>query len=316
MADEPFWPDLERLFGFQHLGALQVADLGGQALDRRGHDTQGREIGRVAVARDDLGRDWLDDQAHHLGHVLFNARIDIGEGADGARDRAGGDLELGHRQALLGALELGVVAGKLEAEGDRFGVDAVAAADADGHLVLERPALQSGQQQVDAFEQQVGGARQLHGEAGVQHVRAGHALVQEAGLGADDFRHVGQEGDDVVLGDALDLVDAVAVPDCVAALFPDRLGGQLGDDPKFGHGVGGVGLDLEPDLVLGLAGPDGGGFGAGVAADHGRGVSAGPPLESSRMAGTSRTKRRPPSRRRRRPSHWEETPWKGIACIA
>jgi hypothetical protein len=35
-----------------------------------------------------------------------------------------------------------------------------------------------------------------------------------------------------------------------------------------------VGLDLEPDLVLGLAGPDGGGFGAGIAGDHEAGVSA------------------------------------------
>jgi hypothetical protein len=33
--------------------------------------------------------------------------------------------------------------------------------------------------------------------------------VQEAGLLADDFRHMGQEGDDVVFGGAFDLVDPV-----------------------------------------------------------------------------------------------------------
>ncbi len=71
--------------------------------------------------------------------------------------------------------------------------------------------------------------------------------MQEARLGPDDLGDVGQEGDDVVLGLALDLVDAVGVEDGVAALLPDRLGGGLGDHAELGHGVGGVGLDLEHD---------------------------------------------------------------------
>jgi hypothetical protein len=165
--------------------------------------------------------------------VLFDARIDIGEGADGARDRAGGDLELGHRQALLGALELGVVAGELQAEGEGLGVDAVAAADADGHLVLEGAALQGGQH-ADRRPRSAGRWRLLSCTA--KQVSSTSLLVmpwcRKRASGTDDLRHVGQEGDDVVLGDALDLVDAVAVPDRVAALFPDRLGGELGDDPE------------------------------------------------------------------------------------
>ena len=87
-------------------------------------------------------------------------------------------------------------------------MDAVAAADGRRHLVLEGAALQRREQRVDVGEEEVGGARELHGEAGVEHVRGGHALVHEARLRPDDLGEVGQEGDDVVLGLALDRVDA------------------------------------------------------------------------------------------------------------
>ena len=69
-----------------------MADFGGQPLDRRGDDAERREIHGVAVARDDLGRDRLDREAHRLGDMLFDARIDVGEGADRAGDGAGRDL--------------------------------------------------------------------------------------------------------------------------------------------------------------------------------------------------------------------------------
>ena len=80
---------------------------------------------------------------------------------------------------------------------------------------------------VDVGDQQVGGAHELHVEAGVEHVRRGHALVHEARLGSDDFRQMGQEGDDVVLGLALDGVDAGDVEGGVPALCPDRRGRPL-----------------------------------------------------------------------------------------
>ena len=63
----------------------------------------------------------------------------------------------------------------------------------------------------------------LHREAGVEHVRGGHALMHEARVGADELGEMGQEGDDVVLGHALDLVDARDVERDVARLLPDRL---------------------------------------------------------------------------------------------
>ena len=227
----------------------------------------------MAVARDDLGRDGFDGEAHLVGDILFDRRIDIGEGADGARNGAGGDLFLGGDQAAFGALELGVIAGQLQAEGDGFGVNAVRTAHGRGVFMLLGAGLQRGQNSIDALDQQVRRPRQLNRETGVQHVRRGHALVQETRFLADDLGDVRQEGDHVVFGGAFDLVDAVGVEGRILAFGPDGVGRFLGDHAQFGHLGGGVGLDLEPDLVLGFLGPDGGGDGAGVARDHGRVVS-------------------------------------------
>jgi hypothetical protein len=58
----------------------------------------------VAVARDDLRRDRLDLEAQLLGDIAPRPRIDIGEGADGAGDGAGGDFLARGDQALAGAL--------------------------------------------------------------------------------------------------------------------------------------------------------------------------------------------------------------------
>ena len=91
-------------------------------------------------------------------------------------------------------------------------MDAVAAADGGGVFMLHRAALDRGQQGVDILQQNVGGAHQLQVQRGVQHVAAGHALMHEtrpvlAGMGRDLFRHPGEEGDDIMLGDGLDGVD-------------------------------------------------------------------------------------------------------------
>ncbi len=72
--------------------------------------------------------------------MLLDRGVDIGEGADGAGDGAGGDLGAGVDQARAAAVELGIEPRELEAEGGRLGMDAVAAADADRVLVLERAA--------------------------------------------------------------------------------------------------------------------------------------------------------------------------------
>src|SRR6185437_7423074 len=136
------------------------------------------------------------------------------------------------------------------------------------HLVLEGALLQRREHLVEIGEQEVGGADELHIEAGIEHVRGGHALMHEPRLGADDLRQVGQEGDDVMLGLALDLVDPGDVEGGVLGLGPDGLGGLLRDHAEFRQRVRGMRLDLEPDLEAGLRLPDRGHFRAGVAGDH------------------------------------------------
>ena len=142
------------------------------------------------------------------------------------------------------------------------------AADADRHFVLHGAGLEGGEHLVEIGQKDIGGAHELHVEAGVEHVRGGHALMHEAGLfAADMFGEVGEEGDHVMLGHGLDLVDAGDVELHVLGL-PDGLGIFLGDHAEIGHGVAGMGLDLVPDLELGFRRPDGDHFGAGIARDH------------------------------------------------
>ncbi len=63
------------------------------------------------------------------------------------------------------ARHLGVEAGEGQAHRGRLGMDAVAAADAERVLVLERAGLQRGQHPVETGQQQVRGAHELDVEA-------------------------------------------------------------------------------------------------------------------------------------------------------
>jgi hypothetical protein len=147
-------------------------------------------------------------------------------------------------------------------------MDTVAAPDRDRILVLESALFQSGKQPVDIIDENVAGALQLYSETGVEHVRRGHALMDEARIGSDELGQMRQEGDDVVLRLALDLVDAVDVENSRAAFFPDGAGGLLRDHTKFGERIAGMRLDLEPDAETGLGRPDSDHFRPRITRDH------------------------------------------------
>ena len=143
-------------------------------------------------------------------------------------------------------------------------------------LVSKARALQRRQQGVDVGQQQVGGLGQLHRQAGVQHVRRGHALMDEARLRPDLFGQFGQEGDDVVLGLGLDGIDPgdAFLGIRFVALFPQGASGLLRNNSQFCQGVAGMGFDLEPQAepIGGI--PDRGHLRAAVTGDH-RGLTPG-----------------------------------------
>ena len=246
-----------------------MAHLDGDILDRRGDQAQHGEVVGMAVARDDLGGDRLHRQAHLLGDMFFHRRINIGKRADGAGNGASGDLLAGAHQAFAIAGKLGIEAREFQAHRRRLGMDAVRAADTGGVFVLFRPRLQRRKHPVHAFQQQVGGLFQLHGEAGVQHIRGGQALVDETALLADMLGQMGEEGDDIMLHLGLDLIDPVDIELDVFCL-PDSLDRRLRHHTQLGQLLRRMRLDQVPDLVLVLVRPDGGHFRTGIAGDHRR----------------------------------------------
>ena len=197
----------EEFLRFHDFGALQMPDLGRQPLDRRCDDAERGKERRVAIARDDLGRNRLRLQAQFRRYIRLDPWIDIGEGADRPGNRAGRNLLARRDKPGAGAGELGMGDGELEAEGGGLGVDSVRAADRRRHLMLEGAALQRREQRVDVGDEDVARTPELHGEAGVEHVRACEAQMDEARVGADEFGEMGEEGDHVMLGHLLDLID-------------------------------------------------------------------------------------------------------------
>ena len=145
------------------------------------------------------------------------------------------------------------------------------AADAGGGLVFQGAGLERREEPLDIADQEIAGLGELDGKAGVEHVGRGHALVDEARLRPDVLGQIGQEGDHVVLGFALDLVDSF---DLEGAALPDRRCCLLRDHAEFSLRIAGMRLDLKPDpeTVLGL--PDPGHLGSAVARNHRRLASA------------------------------------------
>src|SRR5690606_12962049 len=109
---------------------------------------------------------------------------------------------------------------------------------------------------------------QLHRKAGVENVRRGHALMDEAGVRPDEFGKVRQEGDDVVLRLAFELVDAGDVELSRAAAAPARLRSFLPHHSELSQCIAGMRLDLEPNPEFRLLRPDGNHFGSRIARDH------------------------------------------------
>jgi hypothetical protein len=119
-----------------------------------------------------------------------------------------------------------------------------------------------------AFEpgqQEIGGVLELERERGIHHVRGRETHVDVAGVRAERLLQVRQEGDHVVAGGGLDLVDAGGL-DPGPPLDPaERV---LGDQAALAVHLAHRQLDLQPGLVLGVLGPDPRHLGTRVAGNH------------------------------------------------
>ena len=249
----------EGLGRLPHLAALQVPDLHRQPLDGAGDDAEHREVHGVSVARNHLGRDRFRRKSHLLRDIFLDFGFDAREVTDRAGDGAGRDLLACRFQSLPSAGELGIVACELEPEAGGFGVNPVASADAERVLVLEGAALQCCRHGIDAPCQQGAGAIELHREAGVENIRRRETVMDEARLRPHVVREVGEEGDHVVAGLALDRVDLRGIDDGVLMLgdgAPERMCRIPRYLPEHGLRVERVALDRQPDGELGFGRPD------------------------------------------------------------
>ena len=174
-------------------------------------------------------------------------------GADGA-----GEFADGHRLARgfepsQRAAKFVVHQRQLQAEGRRFGVDAVAAADAGRELVfLARLAAMTLRSAFTSAMRMSADLHHLHGEGGVDDVAAGQAEMEPAAGGVVDvFGDGGGEGDDVVVERlfqfalARDEAGQIGEPFVAAGLdLREILGGH---DAFLDQRFAGEQFDLQPD---------------------------------------------------------------------
>src|SRR3954464_7748650 len=100
--------------------------------------------------------------------------------------------------------------------------------------------------------------------------------MQVARRRADALLEEGEEGDDVVAGDLLDLVDPLGVPGGghgrLPLAFEDRFARH---ETRLRHRIRRRQFDAQPALVAVFGRPEPGHLGAAVAGDHGLRVPAG-----------------------------------------
>ena len=198
----------ERLERLAHLGALEVADLEGEPLER-GADAGDRvQEGRVPVAGDDLGRHRLAIEAEGPEGRLLDAGIGVGVGAHSAGQLS--DADAGERsfEPHATAAQLAEPAEQLQAERGRLGMHAVRAADRRRMPVLLGACAERDVDGVDALEQDPARVSELERQRRVDDVRRGEAVVEPAPVFADLLGDRLGEGQHVVVRAILDLADA------------------------------------------------------------------------------------------------------------
>ena len=119
----------EILFGFPDLCTLQMADFGGDFIQRAANYRQGCQIIGMAIALNHLRRARRSFDPEAGAHFRFQFRAQMRESAHRAREFADAHLFRGTVETFNVALHLGIPICQLEAERNRFGMDAMRTAD-------------------------------------------------------------------------------------------------------------------------------------------------------------------------------------------
>ena len=215
------------------------------------------------------------NQTQVLTDVLLDERLDGAVGADGTGDGTEGNVLASILKTIKVALEFPCPRAKLHAEGHRLSMDAMGASGAERIALLEGAALADHAELLDVLDNQVTGLSKLIAQSRITQVGAGHTIVNPAArlglalgnVGVDVLLHVGQEGDDVVARDFLDLIDLCLLK---VGMVADPLGFVFrnADLAELRLGLTGQDLDLLPNGVLVLEGEDMSHLRAGIAIDH------------------------------------------------
>ena len=149
------------------------------------------------------------------------------------------------------------------------------ASGAERIALLEGAALADHAELLDVLDNQVTRLSKLIAQSSITQVGAGHTVVNPAtrlglalgNIGVDIFLHVGQEGDDIVARDLLDLIDLRLLK---VGMVADPLGFVFrnADLAELRLGLAGQNLDLLPNGILVLEGEDMSHLRAGIAIDH------------------------------------------------
>ena len=226
-------------------------------------------MGGLGIGDWGLGQDLRGDVggmgAELLADIVLDERGDVGEVAHGAAHLAGLDAGGSVLEALDVALHLLIPERPLEAEARDVGVDAVRAADAGGVLELEGPLLQDREELLQVLQEDGVGLLDQVAVGRVHHIRGGQAVVDPLALVTEALADGAREGDDVVAGLLLDLLDALDFEFRVGADLLHVLGR---DDAQLAPGLAGEDLHLEVGVELVLFGPDVPHHLAGIALDH------------------------------------------------
>ena len=220
----------------------------------------------MAIALNHLRRHRGSLQSQARAHFLFEFRREVGKRSYRAR-------ELAHTQIFGGGLEardvtqsLRIPVGDLESKGDGFGVDAVGSPDHRRVFELPGAVFEHAGETLQVAGDQRRGLLDEQRLRRIDHIVRSQAIVEPAGVRANDLGHGRREGDDVVFDLGFNLEDAVNVEagarvDCLGGLF----GHDAGGSQRFGRGD----FDRQPGAEAVLVAPDASHLGPGIAWDHG-----------------------------------------------